>query len=171
MLMSFKYECRTCGETHQGVPSFGPDAPHSYLAVPEAERPKRCSLGSDDCVIDEEFFFVRGCLEIPVHALDEPFVWLVWCSLSRQNFEKWVDVFDQESRSGVGPFFGWLNTQLPFYPDTINLKTMVHIRDNGLRPTVVLEPTEHELAIAQADGISTAQLEEIITSLLHQDQA
>ncbi|MGI9422826.1 MAG: DUF2199 domain-containing protein [Hyphomicrobiaceae bacterium] len=168
--MSFEFECRTCGETHRGMPSFGPDAPDSYYAVPEPERGARCDLGSDDCVIDEEAFFVRGCLQVRVHSLSEPFVWLVWCSLSLESFKKWIETYEQKKRSEVGPFFGWLNTQLPFYPNTLNLKTMVHLRDDFLRPTVEVEPTEHPLAIAQRDGISVREAEELVSSLLHPDE-
>ena len=39
----------------------------------------RCELSSDVCVVDGKYFFVRGCIEIPVHGADEPFVWGVWC--------------------------------------------------------------------------------------------
>lgn len=38
------------------MPSFGAHAPLSYYEVPEAEREERCDLGSDDCVVDNEFF-------------------------------------------------------------------------------------------------------------------
>ena len=40
------------------------------------------SLTSDDCVIDGTAFFVRGCIEIPVHGQADPFIWGVWVSLS-----------------------------------------------------------------------------------------
>ncbi|MGI9410474.1 MAG: DUF2199 domain-containing protein [Hyphomicrobiaceae bacterium] len=168
--MSFEFECRTCGQTHRGMPSFGPDAPASYYTVPEPERSDRCELGSDDCVIDEDAFFVRGCMEIPVHSVSEPFVWLVWCSLSLESFKKWIETYEQEKRSDVGPFFGWLNTQLPFYPDTLNLKTMVYLRDDLLRPSIEVEPTEHPLAIAQRDGMSAQEAKELISRLLHPDE-
>jgi len=65
------------------------------------------------------------------------------------------------------PFFGWLNTALPFYGDTLNLKTMVHLRDDGLRPLVIVEPTDHPLAVAQREGISTETVEEMVSALLH----
>jgi len=32
-------------------------------------------------VIDEQHFFIRGCLEVPVSDGPGPFVWGVWCSL------------------------------------------------------------------------------------------
>ena len=63
------------------MPSFGAAAPLNYYQIPVEEREARCALGSDDCVIDGNFFFVRGCIEIPVHGQDEAFNWGVWVSL------------------------------------------------------------------------------------------
>lgn len=68
------------------MPSFGAHAPLSYYEVPAEDREKRCHLGTDDCVIDDEFFFVRGCLEIPVIGEVEPFSWGVWVSLSEASY-------------------------------------------------------------------------------------
>jgi hypothetical protein len=80
--VAFQFKCVTCGETHTGMPTFGADAPLSYFGIPNDERDHRCALGSDDCIIDDKWFFVRGCLEIPVRGEAEPFVWGVWVSLS-----------------------------------------------------------------------------------------
>ena len=165
--MSFEFDCRTCGQRHKGLPSFGPEAPAAYEDIPDRERQKRCRLGSDGCVIDEKYFFVRGCLEIPIQKTTEQFVWLVWCSLSHASFEKWTDTYEQEKRSHVGPFFGWLNTALPLYGNTLSLKTMVHLRDDGLRPLVIVEPTDHQLAVAQREGISAKTVEDMVSALLH----
>lgn len=165
--MGFEFRCQTCDEIHKGMPSFGAAAPLSYYAIPEVERASRCELGTDDCVIDETFFFVRGCLEIPVLGEDEPFVWGVWASLSEQDFITWLKMFDVEHRSHVGPFFGWLNAWLKPYPETINLKTQVHLRDHGLRPWIELEPTDHPLALEQRNGISIDRVAEIYAIMMH----
>jgi len=70
---SFGFECVRCGEYHVGMPSFGWDYPVQYLLISEQERDRRVELSSDTCIIDDQRFFVRGCLEIPVHAHEEPF--------------------------------------------------------------------------------------------------
>ena len=57
--MAFEFRCQTCDEIHKGMPGFGADAPLSYYMIPEAERASRCDLGSDDCVIDQDFFCAR----------------------------------------------------------------------------------------------------------------
>ena len=162
-----RFRCTSCGEWHEGVPTYGFEAPVYYYAVPENERATRCSLGTDDCVIDGEHFFVRGSLEIPVHGESETFSWGVWVSLSRDNFLTFVEYFDQPRRSHVGPFFGWLSNSLPLYPDTVNLKTMAHLRDDGVRPYIELEPTDHPLAVEQRQGISVQRVAEIYSHLQH----
>ena len=165
--MGFEFRCRSCGEIHEGMPGFGAAAPLSYYAIPETERASRCKLGSDNCIIDNKSFFVRGCLEIPVHGADEPLIWGVWVSLSGQSFLAWQKVFEQKCRSHVGPFFGWLNASLKPYPETVNLKTKVHLRDDGLRPWIELEPTDHPLAVEQRNGISIDRVAEIYSIMMH----
>lgn len=163
----FSFKCAACDQIHEGMPSFGALAPVSYEDIPEAERAVRCSLGSDDCVIDEEWFFVRGCLEIPVIGEVEPFVWGVWVSISKASFIEWSACYAEQSRSHIGPYFGWLNARLGPYPDTMNLKASVHLRDNGIRPRIELEPSSHPLAIEQREGISVARVAELYAMLMH----
>ena len=177
--MRFEFRCQTCGEIHKGMPGFGADAPLSYYAIPEAERASRCELGSDGCVIDRASFFHTRLPRNPGALLaisfimsnnleaDEPLIWGVWVSLSEQSFSAWLKVFEEELRSHVGPFFGWLNAWLKPYPETMNLKTRVHLRDHGLRPWVELEPTDHPLALEQRNGISVDRVAEIYAIMMH----
>ena len=163
----FRFRCVSCGEWHEGMPSYGAEAPMHYDRVAPAERERRCSLGSDDCVIDEKFFFVRGCLDIPVHGQEEPFSWGVWVSLSRQSFEEYIRHFDSPKRSHIGPFFGWLSSEIAIYPDTVNLKARVHLRDDGIRPYIQLHASDHPLALEQREGISPHRVAEIFAFLHH----
>lgn len=163
----FSFTCAACGEIHEGIPSYAALAPLSYEQVPANERDARCELGSDDCVIDGSTFFVRGCIDIPVHGEAEPFVWGVWVSLSEASFMAWGESFELDRRSHIGPFYGWLNTSLSLYPNTINLKTRVRLRDGFVRPSIELEQNGHPLAIEQRDGISRERLAGIITLMMH----
>ncbi|KIL78949.1 hypothetical protein SD77_3750 [Bacillus badius] len=45
-------------------------------------------MNEDLCIIDEEYFFVRGCIEIPVVDGEGPFIWDVWVSLSENSFQQ-----------------------------------------------------------------------------------
>lgn len=134
------------------MPTFGWEYPIQYLDIPENQRDERVSLGTDNCVIDGELYFVRGCLEIPVHGEAEPFSWGAWVSLSEKSYAEFVRYFHEPERSQVGPFFGWLSAHIWIYPDTLNLKTMVHFRDDGIRPYIELEPTDHPLRLSNRRG-------------------
>jgi hypothetical protein len=151
------------------MPTFGAIAPYYYYSIPHEERDARCDLTSDTCIVDDEFFFVRGCLEIPVADADDPFTWGVWVSLSRTNFLEYMENFDSPGRTSLGPYFGWLSANLPGYPDTENLKTNLHPRALGLRPFIELEHTDHPLAVEQRDGISQQRLGEIYAACMEPD--
>lgn len=162
-----KFRCSTCDEEHVGVPTFGFLAPIQYLDVPEVEREERAFLTSDTCVIDGQDFFVRGCLEIPILGSDEHFSWGVWVSLSEANFFKFQDLLGVAERAHHGPFFGWLCSPPRPYPDSTNLKTRVHLRNDGTRPYIELEPTDHPLAIEQRQGITFERVAQIYELMVH----
>jgi hypothetical protein len=166
-----EYVCATCGERHEGLAGLTAAAPLYYYSVPELERSHRCRLDSDTCVVDEEFFFVRGCLEVPILGRPDPFIWGVWVSLSRKNFDTFLRLSDKDHRSHHGPFFGWLSASLKGYPQTENLKTMVHLRDHGHSPFIELEPTEHPLAVEQKSGITVERVSEILSTYFHSTPA
>jgi hypothetical protein len=165
------FRCSCCGEEHEGLPDLAFAAPYYYYTVPEPERGARCTLDSDRCTIDDEDFFIRGCLEVPIVGRDDVFSWGAWCSVSRDNFGRYSEVFDDPVQSHVGPFFGWFSVQLPTYPDTLRLKVMAHLRDRGTRPRFELEHTDHPLSIDCREGISLARLQEIYEANLHPDGA
>src|SRR5687767_3097452 len=108
----FTFRCRTCSELHEGIPAFGWDWPVQYLDVPPSERERRCVLTSDTCVIDGEYFFVRGCIEVPVVGYPELLSWGVWTSLSEKNFRHFEELFEDENRPKHGPLFGWLSSHI-----------------------------------------------------------
>lgn len=161
------FHCHVCGRYHEGVPmSFGFDVHPSLLPPPE-EWEGRVVMNDEMCVIDDETFLVRGCLEIPVADGAEPFVWNVWVSLSRENFDRTSALWTTEGREREPPYFGWLMTGIPGYPRTTLLTTNVHTRPVGLRPLIELEPTDHPLAVEQRMGITMARAQEIAEAMLH----
>lgn len=126
-------------------------------------------LGTDQCVIAEQHFFVRGLVSIPVQESDQPFEWGVWVSLSEENFEAMSAAWEEEGRERAAPMFGWLSSELPVYePSTLNLKTEVHTQPVGLRPQIQVDDTDHPLAVEQRNGISLARVQDLAERILHQ---
>lgn len=162
------YLCNTCGEYHDELPMcFGPSAPDLWHSIPESERPERGELTSDQCVIDGKYFFVLGRIVIPVIDGPGPFVWLAWVSLSEANFLRTCELWEREGRESEPPYFGWLQSALPYKPTTLNLKTHVQTMPLGERPNIVLQLTTHPLSVEQHSGISMARVQQIVEAALH----
>lgn len=155
-------KCSTCGKEHakDELPDIGMHAPDPYLAVPEEERAERTTFTLDRCtVVDDrgEQYFIRGVIFIPIHGQDEPFGLGVWVSQSRANYERYA------RNEPMEPTFGWLVNHIAHYRETtFLLKTRVHFSDDGERPTIELEPTDHPLAVDQRTGISLAHAWDIV---------
>ncbi len=162
------YHCHTCGKFHEGLPfDYCYDAPYYWHTIPAEEREKRASLTSDFCVIEDRDFFVRGCLPIPVIGHEQKFVWGVWVSLSQKNFPRVMELWSSPECVKEPAQFGWLSSKLPFYPDTLTLKTMVHSWSVDKRPLITVEPTDHPLAVEQRIGITVSRVQEIAEYVLH----
>lgn len=154
----FRFKCASCDEWHEGMPSFSAAVPDPYSALPEEQRAERSKLTSDLCIIDADKFFVRGMIEIPVEGSAESFTWGVWVSLCSRDFDEFLDLYEEENREDQGPYVGQLASQLPGYPETLGLSVTVHLRNNRIRPRVVLTQADHPLATEQKKGIGIARL-------------
>ena len=129
---------------------------------------ERSVLEDEICIVSAQHYFVRARLLIPVVDADDTFEWGVWVSLSRDNFRRMAEVWSTPGREREPAYFGWLSTDLPTYPvGTLNLKTEVHTQKVGTRPHVVLEPTDHPLAVEQRTGITVRRVQEIAEMVLH----
>jgi len=166
------FKCATCGKIHQKLPrSFAADFPDMYANMKREEKDVRAIIGSDQCVVDQQWFFVRGCLEIPVVGSTEPFIWGLWASVREEVFDEVSESWEEAGREGTrGPFKGRLANSLSVYPDTLNLKIKIQIQPVATRPLFVVEQPEHPLAIEQQNGISEERAQETASLLLHQER-
>jgi hypothetical protein len=164
------FRCATCAELHDLAElSFGADAPEQWNLLSEAER-EASELTPDQCVLETTegtHRFIRCCLEVPIFGTARAFTWGVWCSLSEASFVEMARDWEAPERVRLGPYFGWLSTRIPGYPETMFLKASVRQREVGLRPLVELAGVDHPLVHHQRAGIQASDLERMVASLLH----
>lgn len=146
-LANLRWKCGSCEEWHSGpMLDVGFDRPYYWSAqrqagtrwaiLPSGELEMACSsfLDLDFCAIDNEYFFIRGVLPIPIRGSAEDFCWGVWGSLSLSNFEMLLRAEACGTEENPAPMFSWLSTKIPNYPDTLNLAMHLHIQDSRRRP-------------------------------------
>ena len=104
------WHCAGCDDLHVGIMSlaaFAPDPwPHGEVReINDALRLDVDFLSEDFCVLEGSYFFVRAVLEIPVHGLADKFSFGCWSTLSRENFDKYLEGFNDAGTriGGRGP--------------------------------------------------------------------
>lgn len=162
-----KFKCSCCSEWHDGVPDLAFAAPYYFDQLSEEQKRTIAKKSDDVCSIDDEDFFIRGVLHIPIIGQDSEFGLGVWVSLSRTNFKRYVELFNEPDPSGEEPYFGWFSNRVPGYPDTLSLKAEVCLQPYPTRPRIVLEPTDHPLSVHQHSGITMEALQRFIEANLH----
>ena len=163
----FSFRCSSCGEIHEGSPSFSYRAPDTFLQQTK-EVQEAGHLSSDLCEHTDEdgpHYFIRVCLEVPIHGIEQPFLWGVWVSLSKESFDRYVETY--ESPDVNDQYFGWLCNSLPYYPETFPIKTQVHPRIGKARPYIELEECTHPLALDYHNGITIERAQEIAEVAMH----
>jgi hypothetical protein len=157
------YQCPCCNELHEGLPDVGFAKPDPWFNVPSEQRAQRTRLTPDTCIIDNEEFFVRGVVRLPIVGTEDVFGIGAWVSQSRVSFERYLA---EATAPGIPPAFGSLSTHLAFYEHpTFGLETSVHFSGGGTRPLIVIEPTAHALSVDQRDGIKLARAWEMVHAI------
>jgi hypothetical protein len=73
---------------------------------------------------------------------------------------------DDPKRVELPPIFSWLSTQIPEYPDTLNLKMYARIRQADWRPDFEIEPSDHPLSREYHNGITADRVKQIMMGRL-----
>ncbi|HZI58400.1 MAG TPA: DUF2199 domain-containing protein [Verrucomicrobiae bacterium] len=166
------YFCATCKQFHSGLPlSYAADSPDSYAWLNDKERDDRAVISSDQCIIDDEKYSLRGLIEIPIIGFDEFFLWSVWASVLKEAFEEIDEHWQTPAREKlIGPYKGRINNGLTEYsPTTFNLKCTIRIQTLGSRPLFFIDEPAHPLAIEQRNGISLERVQQIASALMHKN--
>ncbi len=161
------FDCRVCGRHHPVLPlSHSVKAPLAALAVPRDEWERRVVISPDQCVIDERFYYLRGRFAIPVHGLDDPFIWGVWARLRGEDFFRMNKLWSDPLRTAEPDYPGLLNSELPLYGNTVDLRVHVRTMPVGRRPHFFPVDATHPLAVEQNLGMSMERVVEIGGTML-----
>lgn len=166
------FRCHCCGNVHHEIPlGFAADFPDPYANLSRDDRDNRALISSDQCIIDQELFFLRGCLELPIIGSEDVFLWGVWARVHEKDFDTIHQFWEKVGRERlIGPFSGRLMNSLSIYPETFNLRLRIEIQPAGQRLLFVLEEPEHVLTLEQQHGLTRDKANEYACILLRKSQ-
>ena len=170
-LESGTWKCASCDVEHGWPFDLAVSAPNVWPYEVEYEhngalRMDGDFLSEDFCVLEGKHFMVRAVLPIPVIGLKDQFGFGCWSSLSRENFDKYVDGFDTGEYSDMGPWSGWLMNNLAGF-NSDPLAIHVQPRRERLRPELWVADEDHPLGAAQRQGITAERMLEVFAYCGH----
>lgn len=158
-----KLLCTNCGAEHdldEIEITFG--KPDPYFDIPEDQRSARCWISPDACAIDEQRFFLRGLLPIPVQGREYPYSWGAWAEVSEDSFTRILELWDDEAQSEEPPFEGTLATNILPYPDTLGLPLFIRLEGPDSVPSFEILDKAHPIGVEQREGVDTVRVVELI---------
>jgi hypothetical protein len=160
------FVCSVCGEHHQErLLDIRLGLPHAIHLLDAVSRTRRAWLADDFAVLDDERFFVRGLLELPIAELDDRFAYGSWVEVSMPDFQELMRHWHDEAQ--FAPVGCAVANELEPYRDTVGLRAMLCATAPDRLPAIVLDAGPHELVDAQRRGISPGRSDELAAVVLH----
>ena len=163
--------CDVCQQVHRDLTRvLGSSAPDDWLAVSEGER-LEAELTPDVCILPYRGgtrHFIRGHIQLPVVGPEpEVFVWAVWVEVDEESMAAIARTWSDPNRAATAPLTGRLATGLPYEQPTRGLQVIIHTRDPGMAPLLMMASgSHHTLAAEQRDGVTLHRVAEF-SVLLH----
>jgi hypothetical protein len=155
--------CQICNQEHNIANidvAYG--LPDAVLQMTDAERSQRCKFTADLGSIDDSQFFIRCVIHLQIVGQSVPFGIGVWVEVVQQDFQKYIDFWDDSSQADEPPFNGRLaNAIRGSSPTTLGAHVAVQMTATG-RPEVDITDSEQELYKEQQNGISLHRVLEML---------
>jgi hypothetical protein len=162
------YQCSCCSQEYEDLPlTFGNDYPDYYFSIPANERENRVEKEESLALWTMSIFFIDAGWPFRSRDTNQNLIFNVWTSISKENFIKRNDdLWNNPARVNEEPYFGWLQTSIPTYGNTINLKTVAIENDAGQIPSIKMIEEGPPLTDDQEKGITFDKAMEIVGQIL-----
>jgi len=160
------FVCSVCGAFHaERMLDTRMSLPDPIFSLDDDERERRAWLADDFAVLDDDRFFVRGLLELPIRDLQARFGYGTWIEVEGDAFRQLIEHWDDPDQ--FSPVEGTVANELAPYVGTAGLAARLNPVSLDELPAVTLADSPHPLVADQQRGISTDRSEELAATVLH----
>lgn len=161
-----RFVCGCCGQTFEDWP---PDVsfvrPDVVWKMDPDQRKDRVWESSDLCALDDNTFFIRGVLYLPLREHDDKWGIGLWAQVSQEDFERYMRLYNEDGVDEA-PFEGSIANRMPAFGGLIGEKVQVRMGNAAQRPSFLAVPNEgistSQIAMVQMNGLDDKDLHKII---------
>jgi hypothetical protein len=160
------FTCEVCGEAHAGeLRDIRLGLPQPIFLLDEEERRSRAYVEDDFAVLDDQRYFVRALVELPIYGEDGYFGYGAWVEVTKDDVTALGELWHDEEGWRSDTFPGTLANELSPYAFTEGLPVRIRLREVNLLPLIELEDADHELVRAQRNGISSHRAHDLAATV------
>ncbi len=161
------FKCGTCGKFHIGLPmDMEFKKPGRYFEIPAKERNSRIYVSTDVCVVDDNEFYIRGVLPIPVANSIDKFRWGLWAKVEKNDFDIYAEYWDGNLTENLPALHGLLSGSMKHYPDSDMTPVEIYLQTGDQRPIFKVISDESSLGSDQKKGITIEKVHSFVELLL-----
>jgi hypothetical protein len=128
--------------------------PDDIASMDEEERDSTCKYTNDYVVCNDEYFYLRCVLPLPIHDTSREYCLGVWVQVSPNSFNKVWELWDDDAQVSEPPFRGLLANNIHLNTGASNAEVMVQLTGPKTRPVVTVKDVACSLYKEQQCGIT-----------------
>jgi len=171
-MLTSSRQCSCCGATFAQLLSLACDRPDMCPEDMPLQDNSAFLAETGDVLTDDfcrlgDLHFLRCVLAVPlIGTEDAEFVLGTWASVSPEDFEAYLDLFELRETEILGNRPAWLSNAIP---PGLNepVAGMLHMRPEGQYPELKISETGHPLYPLQKNGAQLEELFELLYSYGH----
>ena len=128
--------------------------PDYIAAMDDEDIEEKCNYNDDIFIYENESFYVRCILPLPVHDKGDSYCLGVWAKVSENDFQHIYDLWDEKDQTNEEPIDGLLANEVPLTTGSINSEITIQLIGDKSRPVVTVTNQDCSLYQEQTCGIT-----------------
>jgi hypothetical protein len=153
--------CAQCGKEHPlSEMELTFRRPDVVANLDQPERESRVRENRNFCVLDEERFFVRVLLPLPVHGREDEYNIGLWAEVDRRSFDRVYELWEEPDRASEPAMSAKLANEVPLSEGSLGMSADLQMMGGDSRPCLHLRPSQNPLFSDQQSGVSAHRIHE-----------
>ncbi|TYC53227.1 DUF2199 domain-containing protein [Marinobacter sp. BW6] len=127
--------------------------PDEIAGMDEQEVVQRCKFNDDIYILDDNRFFLRCTIPLPVRGGTERYSIGAWAELTQDQFQKVWDLWEEEDLTTEPPMEAKLANTIPLTDHSLNCSVQIRLIGASTRPEIFIADTHCSLYEEQNSGI------------------
>lgn len=128
--------------------------PDAIACMSEEDIESSCRYTNDYVVCDDEYYYLRCTLSLPVHDTGRDYCLGVWAQISPNSFDRVRELWDEEEQANEHAMKGLLANSVHLNTGVEDTEITVQLTGPTSRPTVTIQDQSCSLYQEQQCGIT-----------------